>query len=406
MANNWQNLDKVTPIIHKNLDNNLILAKSVDRRYDSMYAQSGAQSGDTIRVRYPNAAGAATDGRVAISTEDLSDFSKSITLDYLKSPLALVTGKQLKLEVEDFEAQVLAPLGIQLANGIEMKIANLFSKVPISVGTPGVAPTSIKPFNLAKARLMLEGCTELNNLKAAIHPMVEPEIIAGLSGLFNAQSELTKQFNTGNIGFASGMSFSSTQLMPSHACGSYGGTPLVNDTVVEGDAVISTDGWSSGASALKAGDVISFAGVYAVNPVTHQATTNLKQFVVKADVADTTGAMDIQVSPAFSLIGVDAVSALPVNDAKVFVYGKDNGLAAGTVSNLSLVYHKDAFVLGTAALPEMSGVQCKRWTHPKLNIPFRVMMDTNIYNDAMVIRLDTMVGAIIGRDNWACRIEG
>ena len=59
---------------------------------------------------------------------------------------------------------------------------------------------------------------------------------------------------------------------------------------------IVTDGWTNNAAILKAGDIIKFDGVYFVNPMSGEATADLAQFVVTADVtADGAGNATIPV---------------------------------------------------------------------------------------------------------------
>src|SRR5262249_35799406 len=91
-----------------------------------------------------------------------------------------------------------------------------------------------------------------------------------------------------------------------HTVGTYSGTPLIKgasqnvtyaaskDTWTQS---LATDGWGSGATSLKKGDIFTIDNVYAVNPTSKATTTTLQQFVIKSDISDTSGDITMTISP-------------------------------------------------------------------------------------------------------------
>jgi hypothetical protein len=182
----------------------------------------------------------------------------------------------------------------------------------------------------------------------------------------------------------------------------------MNGATLNGATTLVTDGWTNAnAARLKTGDVISIAGVYAVNPQTRQSTGELAQFVVMADYSDTSGAITITIDRAIYSSGqYQNVDALPANDAAITIFGHASSYA-GIVCPQNLVFHKDAFVLGCADLVLPQGVDmAARASDPESGLSIRMVRDYDSTNDRLVTRLDILYGWKCVYPEFACRVVG
>ena len=169
-----------------------------------------------------------------------------------------------------------------------------------------------------------------------------------------------------------------------------------------------TDGWANSTLVLTAGDVITLAGVNAVNPVPGQTGTGkddlgrLQQFVVLNDgTSDGSGNLTVTISPPIITSGpFQTVTAAPANNAAITPLGTE---ATGYTQNLA--FHRNAFALVTVPLEMPDGVSFKaRETHR--GISMRVVKDYDIVNDDDVIRLDVLYGVKTLYNDLATRLSG
>jgi len=157
--------------------------------------------------------------------------------------------------------------------------------------------------------------------------------------------------------------------------------------------------------------VFTVAGVYAVNPQNYQSTGQLQQFVVTADISDTTGAMTIPISPAIITSGpFQTVTNSPTNTAAILVVGATSAVAgtlATLVSSQSLLYHPDAFTMVMADLEmPQGGAESSRVSNNQLGIALRFVKQYNIQTDQNAARLDCLYGWKTIRPELAARAWG
>jgi hypothetical protein len=170
---------------------------------------------------------------------------------------------------------------------------------------------------------------------------------------------------------------------------------------------IHMDGLGSGGT-VKKGDVFTIAGVWAVNPVTKQRLSFLKQFTVKSDVtADsvTTGDADVVVSPAliwtgaFKNVDIDS-GTTDLNDATVTWVG-----TANTAYRQNLFFHPNAFALVTVPMVEPPGApDVSRQTYKGTSV--RVIPVYDGVNDVSKWRLDLLFGVKTIDERLAHRASG
>lgn len=403
MPNTNLTISMVTREALRILENNLTFAKGVNREYDDQFAVSGAKIGDTLNIRKP----ARYVGRsgTALAVEDHTETSVPLVLNQQFGVDISFTSKELALSIDDFSKRILAPAVATIANKIDRDGLALYSSIYNTVGTPGTLPSTIKTYLQAGQKLDENAAPRDGNRSLVISSGMEVEIVDALKGLFQSSDKISDQYEKGKMGMAAGFKWNMDQNVINHTVGPLGGTPLVNGSTAQGATTLVTDGWTAAAaSRLRAGDVFTIAGVFAINPQSRQSTGALQQFVVTANVSsDGSGNATIPISPAIQSTGAFAtVSALPADNAAITVLG-----AANTVSPAGIAYHRDAFVLGCADLQLPKGVDmASRVSDKQLGMSIRMVRDYDINTDAFPCRLDVLYGWRVVYPELACRIQG
>ena len=388
------------------LKNVLGFSKNINRQYDDQFAVAGAKKGDTINIRKPSRY-QVTEGRV-FEAQNTVDQSVPLVLDTQLHVGMSFTSKDLSLSVDEFKKRYIRPAMLALASDIDYRLGSEYKNVNSAVGVPSPTafPSTLKGFVNAKAKLANNGAPK-GVYNAVVNPDTEASLVNGLSGLFQSSERIAEQYESGEMGLAAGCNFTMSQSVNAHTIGTFAGTPLMHLTTAEGATQIVTNGWSSGASALKVGDVLTIDGVYAVNPQTRRSTGQLMQFVVTEDINDTAGAMTIKISPAIKASGqYQNVDALPLNDAPIKVFGHATSYS-GIVAPQNLVFHKDAFVLGCADLYVPKGLDmAARASDAESGLSLRLISDYDVKNDVMNTRIDILFGIKTVYPELACRVVG
>lgn len=390
------------------LKNQLGFTKNVNRQYDDRFAVAGAKVGDTINIRKPSRYEVTTGATLNI--QDTQDQSVALTLDSQYHVGMAFSSKDLTLSVDAFKERYVKPAVTALANKVDYSgHLAMYKKIYSSVGVPSASalPSTLKGFTQAKARMALLGAST-DNLTAVVDPLVEASMVEGLKSLFQSSEQIKQQYEKGIMGYAAGSKFISSSNVVKHTIGALGGTPLMNGTTAAGATTLVTDGWTNSTGALKAGDVISIAAVYAVNPQTRQSTGELAQFVVVSDAtADGSGNMTITVDRAIYASGqYQNVNALPLDGAAITTFGHASSYA-GIIAPQNMVFHKDAFILGCADLELPKGMaMAARASDPESGLSIRFVKGYDIVNDREISRLDILCGWLCAYPEFACRVVG
>lgn len=393
------------------LKNQLGLTKSVNKQYDSQFARSGAKRGDTINIRLPERY--ETTSGAALTIQDTEDQSVALQLDQHHHVGMGFSNKDLTLSVDAFKERYIKPAVTALANKVDFTgHQQMYKQVYNSVGVPSASalPSTLKGFTQAKAKIA-SGGGSIDNLTALVDPNVEASLVEGLKGLFQSSTQISNQYERGEMGMAAGSKFKMSQNVVKHTIGALGGTPVTNygSAFVEGASTLVTDGWTAAiGNRLKAGDVISIADVYAVNPQTRQSTGELAQFVVQSDVAsDGSGNATITLDRAIYAEGkYQNVDALPQDGKAITIFGHASSYA-NVVAPQNLVFHKDAFVLGCADFELPGGMDmAARASDEESGLSISFVRGFDIVNHRMISRLDILFGWKCIRPEYACRVVG
>lgn len=403
MANTNLTIDQITREALRILVNNLGFARNTNKEYDASFANDGAKIGDTLRIRKPARYTIRTGA--ALNVQDHTETKVDLQLDTQAGVDVNFTSKELTLDISDFSSRVLKPAMATIANKIDLDGLALYKDVYSSVGTLGTPPATAAIL-LDANQVMDEMATPRDGQRClAVNPAGNASLVNGLRELFQSSGKLDAQYRKGMMGMDT-LGFKEIymdQNINTHTTGDSGDlTCAVNDTVIEGDSVISMNTFSVAAPTVNKGDIFTIAGVNAVNPQNRSSTGTLQQFVVTADKIGSSNAIaDIAISPAFKAAGAfQTVDALPVDDAVVTFYA-----TSSSQSPQNIAYHPDAFTLGTADLLMPKNVDfASRQVHE--GISMRIVRDYDINNDAMPCRIDVLYGWKTLYPELACRVWG
>lgn len=330
----------------------------INRQYDSRFAVSGAKIGTSLDVRLPNKFTVRTGSNY--TAQNMIERKVNLPVATIKGVDCTISDSELTLSLNDFSEQFLKPAMNQLASDIEYNaMLSMYKSVPNYVGTVA-SQIDYKKFQQAGQRLT-ENLAPTSDRTFLLNPASRVEFSDAVKGLFQASSNIEDQYREGMVGRTGGFDVFENTMIPVHTTGTYGGTPLTNGanqgSTGTGNAYVATsdiitDGWTSGGTSLKAGDIVTFAGCYDVHPETKVSTGVLKKFVIVSDVSDTTGAITMTVSPGVIAGGAyQNCSNRIADNSAITVLG-----TSATAYGQNLAFHKDAFTFVSADLDIPKGV--------------------------------------------------
>lgn len=373
------------------LENNLVAAGKVNRQFENQFVKIGT----SLTVRKPNRF--IVENGPGLIIQNITEPSTSITISNQKHVGFLFSSQELTLAVEEFSERYLKSIASALANRIDYDVLQLYSQVQNVVGTPGTVPNNFS-FLAAVGQRMDEGAVPQDGRVLILSPAANWSLAAAMTSLF-VQS-VAEPALKGFLAAIANFEIYMDQNVPTHTNGAQGGTPTVNGANQTGSSIV-TQAWSDSITGLlQPGDVITFAGVHAVNPQTYQSTGALQNFVVTGAVNSTSGgAATIPIYPAITTSGAyQTVDASPANSAAVSVIGSGS---TSYVQNVAMV--RDAFGLVTVPKELPDGVDFKARETYK-NISMRIVRAFDINSDIMPCRVDVMYGVAAYYPELACRL--
>jgi hypothetical protein len=386
------------------LHNKLVFVKSINKEYDSRFAQSGAKIGANLLIREPNQftvrSGAVMD------SQDITESTQTLTLATQRGVDINFSSVELALSMDDFAERILDPAMSRLAAEIDkIVIAASYKDVYNMVYTTyGTAP-AFADIQSARAKLS-KGLAPAGSRNMLMESLSMNSAVNSMKALFQSAPAISRQYNTGLMGHALGFDFLESEMVPTHTNGTRDDTTPVCNTstgITSGSASITTTGADG---AMKAGDIFTIADVYAVNPETKERYAHLQQFVITAD--HTNDATDVwSVSPAPVTSGAKQnVSLVSAGASKAIVNVAAGGSGtASAVDVQNLAYHKDAFTFVTAdlELPRDAHFAAREVFD---GISMRVWRASDIVNDKFPCRIDVLFGYKTTHPDWACRLPG
>ncbi len=401
------------------LENSISFTKKVVRRYDDKFGRAGAKIGYVLNIRKP-ARSVSTAGQ-GIQLQDYIERSVPLTLNKQYQQACAFTSSDLSLSLDDFTNRVTKPKIVQIANDIDFDGMQQFVNVPAEVGTPGTVPSTADTYLNALQVLADEGfpVDEEEGLSVHISPRMQRGIFPALQGLVSTatgtQFAFLRNMAKGEGGeadyfkglVAKGLGFDwfMTQNAPAFTTGLQGGTPTVNGAGQTGSNIV-TQAWSNSTQVLNQGDIIFFAGVHRINPLTRQSTGDLRPFVVLQNVVSSGGgAATIPIAcvdgDGITLAGpYQTVDVSPANGAAITVSGAGN-----VQSSRGLAFHPEAFCFGCADLEMYEKQHIMEMAADKeLGLAIRMWAQPDINTDRLLMRLDVLGGWLTMYGQGAVRI--
>lgn len=385
---------------------------NVNKEYRGEFSRSGMKAGSTINMRLPSrysvrkTATYSAQGHVERSTPlaVLSQYGVDVSF----------TTADRALSLDDFSARVLRPAIKQLAATIEYDaLAQAYKYVNNYVNASTDTVISYKYFQRAGSRLT-DNLAPQPTRTAIMSPASTVEFLDATKGLFAAQSNLNEQFREGMMGRTGGFDVGENTLLPPHTTGSLAGSPLTNGTTLGISATtaswtsttdLSVDGATSGTT-LKAGDIITLSGVYAVHPESKANLGRLQTFAVQSDVTLTTAATAYTVTVKPPLI---YGSGNPHQNAALSGVANTDNLTVTRIGTASTAYaqdlffHQDAFAVATVDLEDVSQYGASSARAVSDAISMRFVQQYNITDDTVVGRFDVLWGFAPLLPELACR---
>jgi len=359
-SNVYQNPNMYTNNCLRSLYNQVVLGKRISRKHQKEFGKSDMKIGDTLNVRRPArftvSTGAAFDPQAYYET------SIPLVIDQQKHVDTAFTSSDMTLKLQDFNKRVVDPKMLQLATTVDQSCyVNAKNTVGNLTGTAGTAPNSLQTiFDLGK-KLDDFSAPRDGSRYYALDQGSNAALVPSLAGFFNNAKQLNEQFDKGvfmemtdTVGFKIAMS----QNVARHTVGPLGGSPAVNGAnqgLTSGwsnTGTLITNGWTAAAAArVKAGDVFTAAGCFAVNPVTRQSTGELLQFVcIQDQSSDGSGNLTLNISPAIITAGpFQNCTASPTSGGALTFSG-----TASTSYVRNLAWHEDAFELAMVQMVDLA----------------------------------------------------
>lgn len=400
MANSLLTINMITREAVRLWKNSNAFIQNVDMQYDDSFAVSGAKIGSTLRIRLPNDFTVTTGP--ALSVQDTSEQSTTLVLATQQHVDVSYSTADRTLSLDDYSRRVLAPMvnnlagavAVEVMSGVEGGICNFVANQD---GANAILSPTQGTYLRAGAALSNNSAPTANR-KIVNSPDTEATVVATLSGLLNPQTEISRQYVTGRMYDALGFIWMQDQTTITHT----------NGTLAQGSATVDGAGQTglnltvdALAGTLNAGDIITVAGVFAVNRITKQSSGRLRQFVVTAPVP--AGATSIPIYPALvpavngQPVQYQTVSASPADGAAV---NPTNGLAASASYTKNFAYAPEAVTLATADLEMPKNVH-EAAREEFDGVSMRMVTDYFIGTDQLITRLDVLYGYLWIRPEWA-----
>ena len=409
MSNSLLTLSQITRESVRLFTNENAFLRNINRQYDDQFSRDGAKIGSQLRIRLPN--DYVVNTGPAITPQATSEVQTTLTVSTQKNVPLSFTSQDMALSLDDFSERILAPAVNVLAGAVAVDImqgslqgSNMVANLSGStLSTPTTAT-----FLSAGAQLT-RNSAPARNRKMFLDPTTRARTVANLAGLFNPQIKISEQYESGLMGKDTlGFDWYEDVTTQVPTTGTYSTATTVSGANQTGNTLV-VAALGTGVT-LNQGDVITIAGVYAVNRVTKQSTGQLQTFTVTANVAS--GATSIPIYPAITPpsgsnpVAYQTVTASPASGAAVnlVIAGSGGTLASAEQYRNNFCMYEDAITMATADLPlPPKGIVVGERAQFD-GISMRVIQAFDVINDLFVSRLDILYGWTVVRPEWIVRI--
>ena len=284
-GNTLLTIDMITREAVRLFKNSNLFIMNMDTQYDGSFAIDGAKIGQILRIRLPNDY-VVTDGP-AMSLQSTTEQYTTLAVTSQKNVAVPFTTAERTMSIDDYSEIIMAPMINNLAGKVaatvmlasEGGVCNFVSNVD---GAGNIISPTSEQFLQANA-ILDDNSADGMTRRVVNDPTTDARTTTSLQGLLNPATEISAQFRTGQM--KSGLGYERwfrDQTVIKHTTGTFSAGGAVAGADQTGSTI--TVGAITGTLAV--GDIITFAGVNAVNRVTKQSLGTLRQFVVTAAVAN------------------------------------------------------------------------------------------------------------------------
>lgn len=396
MANDFQTPSVFAQEGLMQLENELILGNKVHTNHSKEFTMVG----DTINIPRPTSyLGQDDDLDVTSYREDITQAKTTIVMDKTVSIPVDIGAIDATLSFDRVQEDVIRPAVIRMRDRIETELAALYKQLYWFAGDPGTVPSTFLELGAGGA-IMTDAAIPTSDRFAMHGTEASLRLADGLKSVF-VQGKAKTAFEEAEIGRYAGFNNYESVHAPTHTVGVATGTPVVNGAAQNvtyatskdtWSQTLNTDGWTNSTTGiLKAGDVFTIAGVFAINPVSKESTGRLQTFTVLNDANSgaSTGPAALTISPPMITSGAyQTVTAAPGdNDAIVVKTG-----TGGTSYKQSLLLHPKAFALVSRPLKIATGAGVKTSTKSGNRVTISVTEFVNGNTLAHTMRFDMLFG--------------
>lgn len=393
MANSLLTIDMITNEAVRLFTQTNAFMRTVNRQYDDQFARSGAKIGNTLRIRLPN--DYVVNNGPAITPQGTNEQNTSLTVATQKNvPVSFGTAEKT-MSLDDFSERILAPAVNRLAAAVAgdlMNMANESANLVFKTSGGNMVSPDATTWLDAGAKLDFNLSPRMDRA-IILDPRTQARTVGSLAGLFNPQQKISGQYETGIITKDTlGFDWMYDQTTKVHTVGTFS-AGTVNGASQTGTTLVT----NAITGTLNKGDIITIAGVNAINRLTGEDQGELRQFVVTANVL--TGATSIPIYPAIvpAPAAYNTVTASPANSAVISLVA-----TASSQYRQNLAFYPEAFTMATADLemPTSGVVQAARAEFD--GVSMRMIESYDIMSDSLITRLDILYGYKAIRPEWAC----
>ena len=405
MGNTLLTVDEITAEAQRVLHNELQFVKNIDKQHDKDTTYGGQKRGPSIRIRKPPQFTVRTGW--TINVQDAVEEYDTLTVGTPMGVDMAFSDAELSQSLNDFSKNFITPAIKTLASKVDYTVfAGCYKQVYNLVGTTTATPATALVY-LQAGQKLTDSAAGSSSRKMIIDPGAEVATVNALTGVFNPQNTIGKQYTEGTMGKAFGFEFMMSQNVPTHTVGTRTNTtPLVATAPSNGATTLAIKG-AGNAVTYNVGDVFTLGvistatQVLSVNPETKQSNQALQQFVVTAALTtETDGTGTLSISPPIYYTGArQNVSAQPAVNAELVNYA-----AASNVARQNMAFLPEAFTFATAKLEMPSDVNFKAQIVQD-GLSMRVLRQYDINNANYPCRIDIYFGYLCQRPQLACRVS-
>jgi len=413
MANVLLTTSKITREAVRLFVNSNMFIRRVNRQHDDEFGKKGEKIGSQLRVRLPNDF-VVTKGPAA-SVQDTQEVQTVLTLATQAHVDVSFATVDLYLSLDDFSERILQPAMNNLAGQVAVDIMGVVEQgnitlpanapaAPLASNTGGVcniapkfdgAGNLLSPDQnsaLAAKALLTDNSARMDKRMIVLDQWTDSRLAGSLTGLLNPATRISQQYEDGAMKNGLGFTWFEDPTVIKHTTGSFtAGT--VNGAGQTGQTLVV----NAITGTLNVGDIITLAGVNAVNRVNKQTTGNLRQFVVTAAAAN--GATQISIYPAIvppvggNAVQYQTVTASPANGAAISMIVKP-----GVTYRKNIAFVPEAITMVTGDLPLPKNVDAARAVYDGVSL--RMVTQYAVGTDQEITRIDGLYGGLMVRPEW------